>query len=117
MSFKITGTVHSIGEVQQVSEKFAKRDIIIEDSSGKYPQHIPFQFTQDKVNDLNNFAPGQEVEISFNLKGRIWNNPKTGLDQCFGTNEGWKIEAIGSAPVAPQVIAQSTDNEVDDLPF
>lgn len=115
MSFKIKGTVHSIGEVQQVSDKFAKRDIIIEDNSSKYPQHIPFQFTQDKVNDLNNIAQGQEVEISFNLKGRIWNNPKTGLDQCFGTNEGWKIEVVGSAPATPQVVESMPEG--DDLPF
>lgn len=120
MSYKMVGVVYTISDTQQVSDKFAKRDIILEDSSSKYPQYIPFQFTQDKVNELDNFAPGMEVEISYNLRGRLWDNPKTGQQQCFSTLEGWKIETVGGIATAPVVqnsaptIATADDQ---DLPF
>ena len=118
MSYKMVGVVYTIGDTQQVSDKFAKRDIILEDSSSKYPQYIPFQFTQDKVNELDNFAPGMEVEISYNLRGRLWDNPKTGQQQCFSTLEGWKIETVGgtATPVA-QATVPTTDSEGDPFPF
>jgi hypothetical protein len=118
MSSKLNGVVYSVGATQNVSEKFSKREIIIVDESGKYPQHIAIQFTQDKCNDLNGIAPGQEVEISYNLTGKLWLDPKTQVEKCFNTLNGWKIEAVGNAPVAPQVIAQSTTEEDGDLlPF
>lgn len=117
MSNKLTGVVYSVGATQSVSEKFSKREIIIEDTSGKYPQHILFQFTQDKCNDLDNIARGQEVEISYNLTGRLWLDPKTDNEKCFNTLSGWKIEVVGSAPVAPQVVASVPEGDVQDLPF
>ena len=83
MSNKLTGVVYSVGATQTVSEKFSKREIIIEDTSGKYPQHIAIQFTQDKCDDLNSIAPGQEVEVSYNLTGRLWLDPKTEAEKCF----------------------------------
>jgi len=117
MSSKLNGVVYSVGETQNVSEKFSKRDIIIVDESGKFPQHICIQFTQDKCNDLNNIAAGMEVEVSYNLTGRLWLNPKTGIEQCFNTLNGWKIDEIGHAP--PQVVANvvPTTEDSQDLPF
>jgi len=118
MSSKLNGVVYSVGATQNVSEKFSKREIIIVDESGKYPQHIAIQFTQDKCNDLNGIAPGQEVEVSYNLTGKLWLDPKTGIEKCFNTLNGWKIEAIGSAPIAPQVIPAPTAVDGEDiLPF
>jgi len=116
MSYKASGTVFSVSEIQVVSEKFSKREVVLEDSSSKYPQFLCFQFTQDKVNDLNNIAAGQEVEISFNLRGRNWTDPN-GVVKTFNTLEGWKIDEIGHAP--PQVVANvvPTTEDSQDLPF
>lgn len=118
MSNKLTGVVYAVGDTQAVNEKFSKREVIIVDESGKFPQHISIQFTQDKCNDLNNIAAGMEVEISYNLTGRLWLNPKTNIEQCFNTLNGWKIDEIGHAP--PQVVANvvtTTEAASDDLPF
>ena len=117
MSNKLTGVVYSVGETQAVSEKFSKREVIILDESGKYPQHIAIQFTQDKCDDLNSIAPGQEVEVSYNLTGRLWLDPKTDTEKCFNTLSGWKIETVGSAPVVAQVITSVPTEDVPDLPF
>jgi hypothetical protein len=70
MNYKMTGTIVMIGEKNQVSDKFAKRDIVLSDDADKYPQEVSFQFTQDKCDLLDSFGEGQEVEVSYNLSGR-----------------------------------------------
>ncbi len=116
MSNKLTGTVYSVGDTQVISDKFSKREIIILDESDKFPQHICIQFTQDKCNDLNDIASGQQVEISYNLQGRLWNNPKTGTEQCFNTLLGWKINVTGNVPSAAVSVDLPVSND-DYLPF
>lgn len=106
MSNKLTGVVYSIGNTQQVSEKFAKREVVILDESGKYPNHILFQFTQDKCNELDNIALGQEVEISYNLSGRLWIDPNTGVEKCFNTLSAWRIE--GTVITPPSIISSDS---------
>ena len=115
MSYKMQGTIVMIGEKQQISDKFAKREVVLTDDGEKYPQEVMFQFTQDKCDLLDNLGEGQEVEISFNLKGRRWESPK-GETKFFNTLEGWKIEAVGGStptPVAQPVVEEGDDN----LPF
>ena len=117
MSYKMTGTIVTVGEKNQVSDKFAKRDVVISDNADKYPQEVSFQFTQDKCDLLENLREGQEVEISFNLKGRSWTSPQ-GEVKYFNTLEGWKIEAVGGStpqPVAQPVVVAT--EEEGDLPF
>lgn len=121
MSNKLTGVVYAIGDTQQVSDKFSKRDLVVLDESGKFPQHICIQFTQDKCDLLDSFGEGQEVEVAYNLSGRLWLNPKTGVEQCFNTLQGWKIESVGGSVATPvaKTVAQPVIAEapVDDLPF
>jgi hypothetical protein len=111
-AFKMKGVIKVIRQTQQVSEKFSKREFVVTDiSDDKYPQDIMFELKQDKVTFLDNFGKGQEVEVSFNLKGREWTSPQ-GEVKYFNTLDAFKIEAIGGSPVA---IDMSSDDE--DLPF
>ena len=72
---QLKATIKKIGITEVVSDKFKKRDIVLTDNSNeKYPQHILFQLIQDKVNLADNLRIGDSVEISFNLKGREYNN-------------------------------------------
>ena len=119
MSNKLTGVVYAIGDTQQISDKFSKRDLVVLDESGKYPQHISLQFTQDKCDLLDSFGEGQEIEVAYNLTGREWTSPK-GEVKYFNTLQGWKIEAVGGSTPTPaaQPVAVDGDSESgDDLPF
>ena len=116
--FKMTGTIKMIGQTQNVSEKFSKREFVVVHGAGdKYPQDIMFQCTQDKCSLLDNFMEGQEVEVSFNLRGRGWTNPQ-GEVKYFNTLECWRLEA-GAVWPAPTPVAQTIDQSAgdDDLPF
>ena len=90
--YTLKGEVKVISETRQVSEKFKLREFVITDASGQYPQVIQFQASQDKVDLLDNFNPGDQVEVSFNLRGREWTNPQ-GEVKVFNTLDAWKITA------------------------
>lgn len=107
------GVVKVIRPTHQVSEKFSKREFVVTDMSDeKYPQDIMFELTQDKTSLLDNIGSGQEVEVSFNLRGREWTSPQ-GDVKYFNTLNAFKIDVIGSN--ATPVIDISSDNE--ELPF
>lgn len=125
----ITGKIKFIGDVQQVSDKFRKRDFVVTDDSSQYPQHISIQVTQDKVVLLDDCRVGDEVKVHFNLRGREWTDPK-GEVKYFNTIEAWRIEkakwdraVARSASETTQTSGnkpeeeQSQQTQEDDLPF
>src|SRR3569623_327994 len=92
---KVTGNLLEIQETQQVSDTFKKRSFILEYAENpQYPEYISFELIQDRCDLLDSFQLGQEVEVSFNLKGRKWVNPE-GITKYFNALQAWRIEAAG----------------------
>lgn len=118
--FKIKGRVKVVFDTQVVSDKFKKRDFVITDD-GQYPQDILFQVNQDRCESIDFLAPGTEVEVSFNLRGREWVNPQ-GETKYFNTLEAWRVESFDrgnkmeSTANAPQA-NRFESLEDDDLGF
>ena len=113
-AFKMKGVVKVIKPTQHVSEKFSKREFVVTDSSDdKYPQDILFELTQDKTTLLDSVMEGQEVEVSFNLRGREWKSPQ-GDVKYFNTLNAFKLDTIGAAPIAITIASNDDD---DELPF
>lgn len=119
----IKGKVHFVSDVINVTDTFRKRELVVEYAENpQYPEYVKFEAIQDRVNLMDNISVGQEVEVSFNLKGREWTN-KQGEKQYFNTLQLWRVnpvsgEAAPSAPAyAPPVDISSAPGEDDDLPF
>ena len=98
MSYVMKGKVKVVGSTVAINEKFSKREFVVVDDTNMYPQDIQFQLTQDKCNLIDSLIIGDEVEVSFNLNGREWVNPK-GESKFFNTLDVWKISKIGSNAV------------------
>ena len=131
--FKLSGTLKVKNDMVQVSEKFSKREFVLTDASSMYPQDILFQLTQDKCSLIDAANVNDQIEVSFNLRGREWTSP-SGEVKYFNTLEAWRIEKIGAGqnqggampqggpstmnldpiPSNPASTAASDD---DDLPF
>lgn len=125
----ITGSIKVVGKTQQVSEKFSKRELVITEQSGQYPQMIPIEFKQDKTGLLDGFNPGEEVNVVCYVSGREWTG-KDGVTKYFLSLAGNRIERTannagggnstnGSHQAAPPPTAADAppvDGE-DDLPF
>jgi hypothetical protein len=77
--------------------------------------------TQDKCAIADQYNVGDDVKVSFNLRGREWNSPN-GI-KYFNTLEIWRIERIGQAqPTASQEQQWRPDSPnvpsgSDNLPF
>jgi hypothetical protein len=116
----ITGKIIELFDTVQVTEKFSKRELVLE-TQGEYPQSILIQFTQDKCSILDKYKIGQEVEVSINLNGRSWTNPE-GEVKYFNSIVGWKISKIEGSTQASPPPFEPADNDMpqeeqDDLPF
>ena len=94
MAYDVTGRLHEIFDEQQVSEKFRKREFVLEVQDGQYPEHIKFQMVQDKTSLIDPYKMGDEVKVTFNLRGRGFN--KNGQMLYFTNLEAWKIETASA---------------------
>lgn len=118
--YTLTGILKVKKDTQKVTDSFQKREFVITDNSSQYPQHCQFQLVQDKCNLLDPVNEGEEITVSFNLRGREWTSPQ-GEVKYFNSLDAWRIEkAQASAPAAaPQGEPASAfdDSAEDDLPF
>jgi len=96
MAIQISGKLHATFEAQQVTQRFRKREFVVElDDNPDYPQFVMFQLTGDRCENLDGFNVGDEVNIEFNLRGREWNSPQ-GETKYFNSLDVWKIERLNA---------------------
>lgn len=127
-SFELTGILKVLDETQTFASGFSKREFVIEVPDGKYPQLIKFEALKEKINLLDSVNIGDELKVTFDLRGREYNG------KYFVNLNAWKVESSGgsqggggnsaaSAPAdpPPSSFDSSFDNETepteDDIPF
>lgn len=92
-----TGTVFLI-QPAETRGTFTFRRFVLETADNpRYPQYVEFQTTRDNIDKLDDFEVGDEIRVSFNLRGREWTSPK-GEVKYFNTLDAWRIEHAGAAP-------------------
>jgi single-strand DNA-binding protein len=111
---KVSGKVHFIGQTKVVSDKFKSRELVLK-TEDKFPQFIPFQLTQDKVDLADNLKVGEDVEASINIRGREWKSPQ-GEIKYFATLEIWSLQLTNKVSGSGYV-AENQINEKDDMPW
>ena len=99
MAYEATGTLLADMGTQQVSEKFRKREFVLEIQDGQYPQTVKFELAQDKCDLLNGFQVGTPMTVSFDLRGRSYD--KNGQTMYFTTLSAWKVNAAGAGAGQP----------------
>jgi hypothetical protein len=94
MALATTGKLHTIFETKQVTDRFQKREFIVEISDNpKYPQVVLFQLTGNRCDQMDRLNVGDEVRIEFSLRGREWKSPGGEL-KYFNSLDVWSVEAI-----------------------
>jgi hypothetical protein len=114
---EIRGTVIAIGETQQVTEKFKKRDLIVEYAENPtYPEQVKFEANQAGCDKLDELRAGDDITVHFNLRGRAWKD-KAGVNQYFNTLNVWKFDLHQTGAEPKGQVQISGNNVDDDLPF
>ena len=116
----IQGKLVEIFATQEVSEKFKKREFVVEYAENPtYPEYIKLEVVNDKVSILDNYKAGDSVDVAFNLRGRSWAD-KSGKVSYFNTLVCWKISKAGETTQKLQeadLNAPYDDSDDSDLPF
>jgi len=127
MAIEATGKLHAVFDTKHVSERFTKREFVLELADGKYPQTVLFQLTGDRCGQLDAFQVGDEVRLEFNLRGREWRSPQ-GEVKYFNSLDVWRIQPARDAargrrgeprdvePPPPR-LDEPRPGDADDLPF
>jgi hypothetical protein len=126
MAFEISGKVIEISPVNQVSDKFKKREFVIEKKetggAAVFIDYIKFQLVQDKCDLINESFINEEIKIWFNIKGNKWE--REGKINYFTNLDAWKIEKTSSPGRDQNVPSHKTledippeNDELSDLPF
>ena len=100
------GAIKLINPVKVKSDKFSVREFVIT-TADKYPQEVIFQTVNDRMDVIAPYGQGQEVTVSFNVRGREYNG------KYYNTLDAYKVQGDVATP-APSV---QPIEEQDDLPF
>ena len=93
MGIEAIGRLHTIFPTKQVSERFSKREFVLELADQKFPQTVLFQLTGDRCTQLDALQVGDQVRVDFSLRGREWKSPQGEL-KYFNSLDVWKIEPV-----------------------
>ncbi len=126
MAFEIEGKLHKKFETESKTATFQAREFVLYIEDGNYPQYIKFQLTQDRCSLIDTFNEGEQIKVTFDLRGREWN------EKYFTNLNAWKIDKVSTEqpPVQEEDFPPFEDmpddlnpdnladgSPVDDLPF
>ncbi len=128
MAFELSGKLVEKFEIIQHSDKFRKREFVIEivetAGSSEFTNHVKFQLTQDRCDLIDSYTTGEMIKVSFNIRGNRWE--RDGKVNYFTNLDAWRIEKVhgedngiaDDTPFPGETDMPETDVEgADDLPF
>ena len=126
-NFEAQGVIHSIDETRSYGANgFTKREFVIrltgDGEKAEYPNFVALELLKDKCALMDQYRVGEEVKVTFNLSGRLWNSPGK-PEKCFTSLQAWKVERAGSEggsggfSSGADDFSQSMPNYDDDVPF
>lgn len=114
MALEIQGKIKEIYDTNQVTDRFRKREFVVEIADGMYPEFVKMQLTQDKCSLLDNFKIGDDVKVAFNLRGRPYT--RDGVTTYFTNIDAWRVEPAGGTSSASAAPAASSSKPKQSAP-
>ena len=94
-AFQLNGTIIEIYDEKQISDKFKKREFVLEHAPNpEYPDFLKIEVVQNKTDLLDKYKVGDEVTVDINLKGKKWVKGKE--SGYFNSIQAWRIQAAES---------------------
>lgn len=127
MPYTLIGSLHHVGDEQTIKATLRKREFVVKTADNtEYPQLIKFELINDRCRLVEGFGVGQELEVTFSIKGREWTNPR-GEKQFFVSLEAFKLGPAaagassggsgGGAARAPRPAARPSASAPEPDPF
>lgn len=129
--YEAAGKIKVINETHSFPSGFTKREFVVTTAHDKFPQDLKFEIVKDKCSQLDAFEVGQDVQVSFDIRGNEYNG------KYFVNLSCWKIQgadgssgnsrpaaaatsarAQGSPSPEPNIADLRNDEDFDDdVPF
>ena len=110
-SSSLKGKVIELYDLKQVTEKFRKREFVVEVNSsnekGNYIDYIKLQAVMATCDTLNYVSIGDLVVVRYSLMGRKWKN-KEGQTAYFTNVEALEINVVSKS------LTTAEDNEIEE---
>ena len=99
MNLEITGKLIEKYDTQVVSDRFKKREFVlelVEEVNGSpYTNYAKMQLVQNKCEILDRFNTGDTLRVNFNIKGNRYE--KDGRTSYFSNLDAWRLEKADAA--------------------
>ena len=99
MNLEITGKLIEKYDTQVVSDRFKKREFVlelVEEVNGSpYTNYAKMQLVQNKCEILDRFNAGDMLRVNFNIKGNRYE--KDGRTSYFSNLDAWRLEKADAA--------------------
>lgn len=127
---ELEGSVKLVSETQTFNSGFQKREFVLT-TKEQYPQDVKFELVKDRIDLIDQYKPGDDIKVHFNIRGNEYNG------RYYVNLQAWRIEAMAQAdaaqedsagdsappwedtgvPAEPPASNASNDAAEDDLPF
>ena len=117
---EVEGKILEILDTQQVSERFRKREFVMEYTTNpEYPEYLKFEMVQDRCEQLDGFQVDDIVTVRFDLRGRKWTD-RQGQVRYFNSLQAWQLIKKSTSSETPSDSGEPMPEpppDGDDLPF
>ncbi|MDP3849929.1 MAG: DUF3127 domain-containing protein [Luteolibacter sp.] len=116
--YEAAGKIKVINDTQSFPSGFTKREFVLTTAHDKFPQDLKFEIVKDKCSLLDAYQVGQDVQVSFDIRGNEYNG------KYFVNLSCWKIQAANasaesssgaSAPAPRGQAAKSAEPDMAEL--
>jgi len=105
---KLNGKIKLIGEKQTFDSGFEKVEFVIT-TDDKYPQDVKFEIVKEAMeNFLKYNKVGQDVEVSFNVRGNEWKG------KHYVSLTAWKVFTVKKEE---EPTTEKKEEDLSELPF
>ena len=92
---KVRGIVHLVEDSKTYGERgFRKRLVVLEQPDGRFTNYVPVEFVQADCELADGLSAGDEVEVSYRLRGRKWQRDEESETKYFLSAEAYKVSVV-----------------------
>ncbi len=108
--------LEAIMSPQKISDRFTKQEFVVKyDENPQYPQFIKLELVNKAVGRLDEFKPGDIVDVLFDLKGRKYEKDQE--TRYYTSLQAWKVSKAYGQQTATATAEAPANPDFDDAPF
>jgi len=110
MKFDLNGILHKVSPTQIISDKFSKREFVLECENGKYNEYVKCEVINDNIKFLEDAKIGCHINAKCYIKGRYFQK-KDGSEGLINSIQAYEIKTRASGTTEPEEIYGKFTND------